>query len=208
MANQVEIVIKATDEASKVLQEFEGNAQKSLGGAEAAAEQSAAGLAMIGTAALAAAAAAVGLGVAFAKSLGDLLDYAEGLDKANQSTGVSVEFWQKLIKTGAEMGTSFDQIRGAVERLEKNLEGSGEALRKFGIVVENFKGLDADEKVRALAAQIMAIEDPSVRAAAAMAATGRSGAEMVPIFAAIVSGAVRAETGIRLVKSQEASSPV
>src|SRR3972149_4550353 len=89
-------------------------------------------LALAGAAA-AAAAAVVGLGVAFAKSLGDLLDYTEGLEKANVSTGVSIDLWQKLIKTGAEMDISFDQIRGAVERMERALEGNGDALRAFGI---------------------------------------------------------------------------
>jgi len=196
MAQLAEIVLKATDEASKVLQEFEGNATKSLGGAEAAAEKSAAGLAMIATAATAAVGAAVALGAAFAKSLGELLTYAEALDKANQSTSVSVEFWQKLIKTGAEMNISFDSIRGAVERLEKNFEGSGTALAKFGINVQNFKDLQPDEAVRRFAFQVEAIQDPMEKTAILMAATGKSGAEQAAMWHAIAIGAVDAQKAL------------
>ncbi len=152
-----------------------------------------AGMVALGVGAAALTAAVVGVGVAFAKSLDSLLEYTEGLEKANLSTGVSIDFWQKLIKTGDEMGVSFDFMRGAIERMEKALEGNGEALRKFGIDVEAFAKLNADEKLRAMAVQIMAIEDPATRAAAAIAVFGRGGAEVIPILAAIVSGAVDAQ---------------
>jgi hypothetical protein len=200
LANQIEILLKATDEASAVLKNFGDNADTALQGTTASAAGTAEGMEALGGAAglaVSAVAAAVtsvaSLGAAFAASLSSLLDYVEGLEKANLSTGVSVEFWQKLIKTGEEMGISFDQMRGSVERMEKALEGTGTALGKFGIDVATFAGLNADEKLRAMAMQIMAIEDPTERAAAAMAAFGRSGAELIPMLAQIVSGAVDAQ---------------
>ena len=196
MANTVEIIVKATDEASKVLQDVENNATKSLGGVEAAAGQSAAGLALMASAAAAAAMVVVGLGVAFGKSMIDLLSYAESLDKANQSTGVSVEFWQKLIKQGNELDITFDSMRGAIERLEKNFEGSGAALRKFGIDVENFKGLKPDDAVRAFADQLEAIQDPMEKTAVMMAATGKSGAEQAAMWHAIATGSVDAQKAL------------
>jgi len=196
VANTVEIIVKATDEASKVLQDVENNATKSLGGVEAAAGQSAAGLALMASAAAAAATVVVGLGVAFRKSMIDLLSYAESLDKANQSTGVSVEFWQKLIKQGNELDITFDSMRGAIERLEKNFEGSGAALRKFGIDVENFKGLKPDDAVRAFADQLEAIQDPMEKTAVMMAATGKGGAEQAAMWHAIATGAVDAQKAL------------
>ena len=179
MANQLEIVIKAKDEASKVIEGFADGVGKSMLTASVAAGTLAAG--------------ALAIGGAFVKSLGPLLDYAEGLEKANLSTGVSVEYMQKLIQTGDGMGISFDQTRGAIERMSRNLEGSGAALRKFGIDVGAFAGLNADEKFRAMAAQIMAIQDPTERAAVAMAAFGKSGAGTIPLLAAVVSGVVEVQ---------------
>jgi len=196
MANQVEIIVRAVDEASKVLQDVENNATKSLGGVEAAAEKSAAGLAMIASAATAAVGAALALGAAFAKSYGELLSFAEGLDKANQSTGVSVEFLQKLIKTSDEMDISFDSMRGVIERLEKNLEGSGAALRKFGIDVADYQKLTPDEAVRRFADQLEAIKDPMEKTAVAMAATGKAGAENIAMWHAIAIGAVDAQEAL------------
>jgi len=196
MANTVEIIVKATDEASKVLQDVETNATKSLGGVEAAAGQSAAGLALMASAAAAAVTVVVGLGVAFSKSMIDLLSYAESLDKANQSTGVSVEFWQKLIKQGNELDITFDSMRGAIERLEKNLEGSGAALRKFGIDVADYQKLTPDEAVRRFAMQLEAIQDPMEKAAVAMAATGKAGAENIAMWHAIAIGAVDAQKAL------------
>ena len=176
MANQVEILLKATDEASAVLKTFGDNADTALQGTTASAQNTATGMESLAGASViaigavtAVVTAVVGLGAAYATSLSSLLDYVEGLEKANQSTGVSIEFWQKLIKSGEEMDISFDSIRGAVERMEKALEGNGEALRKFGIEVANFEGLKPDDALRAMAVQIMAIEDPTERAAAAMA---------------------------------------
>ena len=196
MANLLEIIIKAKDEASKVIEGFADGVGTSMLTASVASAALAAG--------------ALAIGGAFVKSLGPLLDYAEGLEKANLSTGVSVEFMQKLIKTGDEMGITFDQTRGAIERMERNLEGSGAALRKFGIDVGAFAGLNADEKFRAMAVQIMAIQDPTERAAAAMAAFGRSGAEMIPLLAAVASGAadvhkvLGTDTVAALAKSEQA----
>jgi hypothetical protein len=137
--------------------------------------------------------AVTAVGYAFMKALLSATDYVEGLEKANLQTGISIDFWQKLIKTGAEMNTSFDEIRGAVERMERALEGDGKALAKFGIDIANFKGLSPDEAFRAMAVQIMAIKDPSERAAAAMSVFGKAGAEIIPVLAAIVSGSVDAQ---------------
>lgn len=135
--------------------------------------------------------AAVGYG--FMRALTSATDYVEGLEKANQQTGVSIDLWQKLIKTGAEMNVSFDQIRGAVEKMERAVEGDGKALAKFGIDVEKFKSLAPDEMFRAMAAQIIAIQDPAERAAVAMAVFGKSGAEIIPMLVALTDGSVDAQ---------------
>ncbi len=142
------------------------------------------------------AAAVAAVGYAFAKTLTETLDYVEGLEKANKQTGISIDFWQKLIKTGAEMNTSFDEIRSAVERMERAIEGDGKALAKFGIDVAAFKGLSPDEAFRAMAVQIMAIQNPTERAAAAMAVFGKSGAEIIPMLDAIVDGSVDAQKAL------------
>jgi len=212
VANTVEIIVKAIDEASKVLADVEGNAEKSLGGVEAAAAASAAQIALIASAASAAIGAVVSLGAAFAKNYSELLSFANALDKANQSTGVSLEFWQKLVKSSDEMNVSFDFMRGAIERLEKNLEGSGAALRKFGIDVADYQKLTPDEAVRRFAMQLEAITDPMEKTAVAMAATGKAGAENIAMWHAIATGAVDAQDALgkkmvdSLIKTEEALS--
>ncbi len=140
--------------------------------------------------------AIAGVGYGFGKIVGNLLDYVEGLEKAHASTGVSVELWQKLIKTGDQVGISFDQMRGSVERMEKAIEGEGTALRRFGIDVADFQGLKPDDALRAMAEQMVAIQDPMVKAAAEMAVFGKSGAEVDIMLRKIVDGSVNAQRAL------------
>ncbi len=130
------------------------------------------------------------VGYALQKAVTETLDYVESLEKANKQTGITIDFWQKLVQSGAEMDMTIDDIRGAVEKMEKALEGDGKALAKFGIDVENFKNLSPDEALRAMAVQMVAIQDPMVKAAAEMAAFGKSGTGMDRLLRAIVDGSV------------------
>jgi chemotaxis protein histidine kinase CheA len=138
-----------------------------------------------------AAASAVAAGAALAGMIEHLMGYSLQLQNANLQTGWNVESWQKLNRVGDELGFGFDRMRSAVERLEKNIETGGKALAKFGIEVESLKGLNPEDQFRAIATSIMGIKDPSERTAAAMAAFGKTGAELIPVLDQVASGADR-----------------
>jgi len=203
VANQVEILVKATDEASSVLEQFKNNADTALKGATASAGDTAAGMeaagasvALMAGAITAAITGVVLLAHSMIAATSAVLDYAESLEKANLSTGLSVGFIQKLIQTGDEMGISWDRTRMMVERMEKTLETNAAGLLKLGIVAKDFEGLSADEAFRKMAVQVMAIEDPILRGAAAQVIFNKSGAEAIPLLAAVVSGAADAQRAL------------
>jgi hypothetical protein len=139
------------------------------------------GLATVGVGALGTAAAAAATGVA------RLAAEAEKLSNASVKTGVGLDALQRYQRTAENMGASLDSVTGAINKMQRSLQTSPDALRKVGIEVERLVNLRPEQQFEEMARQIAAMDQPTQRTAAAMAAFGRSGAELLPVLLKIGS---------------------
>lgn len=94
-------------------------------------------------------------------------------------------------------GVSMDQLGIAITKSDvafvKAANGSKQARAAFaqlGIAVDDLQGLTASQRFERIADAIAAIPDPAARAAAAVGIFGRSGAQLLPLFAS-GAGAIR-----------------
>ena len=122
------------------------------------------------------------MSAAFAKQ-GDVLE------KAGRRTGVSVEALSEL-KVAAELsGAGIEQLEGGFRIMQRNIldasEGLGEAVDAFerlGISIEEIRGMTPEAAFERVADALASIENPSIRAGAAMKVLGRGGTALLPML--------------------------
>jgi hypothetical protein len=138
-----------------------------------------------------AAVAAFGAGAsAVASGLLSLEDRVETLGNTADKLGVSFEFIQTLEEAGNRSGVSIESVSTAFGKLQKTLAGADEeskaateALGRLGIAFTDLENLSPEEQIRLIAEQLQGIDDPAKRTAAAMQIFGKSGADLLPLFA-------------------------
>ena len=135
------------------------------------------------------------LAAVFTQAARAAIDYAGGLAqtidetaKLAQRTGIAVEALQGF-QVAANL-SGVQNLEGGLQRLAVTLgdaaSGSATAQRAFtniGLSVDELMGMSPEDQFRAIAAAIAAIPDPAARAAAAMDIFGRTGVELLPLFA-------------------------
>lgn len=137
----------------------------------------------------AAVAGAAGLGalgaaaVATAKLGGELSDLAA-------RTGISVRSLITLRQAFNDAGVGADQVGGTINRLQKSIYeaataggAANDALSDMGLSSIALAKLAPEDQFTQVATAISKIENPAQRSAAAMAIFGKSGAELLPLFA-------------------------
>jgi hypothetical protein len=96
-------------------------------------------------------------------------DAGSKIDDMSQRTGMTAEEVSKLQYAAQQSGTSIESVEKAIRKMQKASGGKS--------------GMSASAEFAAIADKIAAISDPSEQAAAAMAAFGNSGAELLPLLA-------------------------
>lgn len=134
----------------------------------------------------AATAAAAGLAV----GVKNVLDIGGALSDLSTRTGIAAGELRVLQEAFKQNGLSADQVGPAVNKLQRALveagQKGGEVARTFdglGINLDQLRGMTAADQFQAIGAAINALPDPAARAAAAMQIFGRSGGELLTLFA-------------------------
>ena len=137
-----------------------------------------------GFAAAAAAAAGLAVGVKGA------LDLGGALSELSSRTGVAAGTLRVLQEAFQRSGLSADSVGQYVNKLQRAIveagTGTGPAAKAFqslGLSVDSLRGMSAAEQFQAIGQAIGALPDPAARAAAAMQIFGRSGGELLALFA-------------------------
>jgi hypothetical protein len=135
-------------------------------------------------------AAAVGSVGAIMKGVKGSLDLGAELQDASNRTGIAVEAIMGYRKAFREGGVDVESFGTVIARMQRSLAGMG---RGGGAAQKVFKGLGLDSKELAslqpeqafqrIGLAINALPNATERAAAAMAIFGRSGAELLSVFA-------------------------
>lgn len=147
---------------------------------------SAVGVPVIAAGLAAAAAAAAGLAV----GVKGALDLGGALSDLSTRTGVAAGELRILQEAFARNGLSADKVGPSINKMQRALveagEKGGETARVFntlGLNLNDLRGMDASSQFTAIGQAINALPEPAARAAAAMQLFGRSGGEMLTLFA-------------------------
>ncbi len=104
-------------------------------------------------------------------------------------TGISTEALSELgfaaEQSGADIGTLEKGVRRMQQTIvdaERGTKTATDALGLFGLTLEELKGLSPEDQIKLFADKMEGIEDPTVKAAAAMQVFGRSGAQLIPLL--------------------------
>jgi len=185
VANIVEIIVKAKDEASRKLQQIGSSSRISFASVAKFAK-----LAAVGIAALAAAAAAIG--AVFAKIVNATANVGDQLAKMSTRTGVAVETLSAMTLAAELSGTTVENFGESMRMLNKNLfdasQGTGLAKDAFKILkieIDNADGsLPGPEEVFLHSAEALSkIENTTTKAALAGKIFGeRYGPQLIPLL--------------------------
>jgi hypothetical protein len=133
--------------------------------------------------------AAVGLN-AFRAGVKGAFDLGGALSDLSARTGASVRDLAILQQAFVDNGISAESVGPNINRLQKALAGISEegqptakAFQSLGLDMARLRGLDAAAQMDAVGKAINALPSAADRSAAAMAIFGRSGGEMLTLFA-------------------------
>jgi hypothetical protein len=139
----------------------------------------------IGTRLAAAFTQAARAAINYAGSLAQTIDEQAKLAKR---TGIAVEALQGF-QVAADL-SGVQNLEGGLQRLSISLgdaaAGSATAIKAFetiGLSVDELMGMAPEDQFRAVASAISDIQDPAAQAAAAVDLFGRTGVELLPLFA-------------------------
>lgn len=108
------------------------------------------------------------------------ISFADGLAEMNDQTDITATRLQELAYAAAQNGGDLEGVVSAVGKLQKGLSENNGIFSRLGLDAEKLKSMGTDEAVTQVATAISNLKDPADRTAAAMAAFGKSGADLLP----------------------------
>lgn len=145
------------------------------------------GVSSIGAGLLAASGAALTPLVSAAQMFSDVGDQ---IAKMSARTGVSVEALSELGFAAEQSGTDLETVEAGLRTMQRVLgqaaKGSTQAqasLAGLGLSIDDLQKLSPEQQFKLIADRLSRIEDPTLRAAAAMKVFGKSGTQLLPLLA-------------------------
>ncbi len=124
--------------------------------------------------------------------------YGDSVAKMARRTGLSVEALSELRFAAGQSGVEVSELENGLRRMQRTiydasrgLSTAGDALTDLGLTTDDLAERSPEQQFKILAERISRIEDPTLKAALAMTVFGRSGTQLLPLFA---SGAKGIET--------------
>jgi len=121
--------------------------------------------------------------------------WGDSLSKMSGRTGVSVQALSELSYAARQSGTDVAALETALRTMQRNLtlafEGNDAAIRKLqilGLNIETLKRMSPEEQFLAVGEALSRMSDPTERSALAMRLLGKSGTQLLPMFANGISG--------------------
>jgi len=121
--------------------------------------------------------------------------YGDQVAKMAKRTGLSVETLSELRFVASQTGTEFESLEMGFRRMQRSIYDAGrgmstavDALADLNLTFGDLDGLSPEEQFKVLADRIGRIEDPTKKAAIAMTLFGRTGTNLLPMFAEGAAG--------------------
>lgn len=107
----------------------------------------------------------------------------------SQRTGLSAEAVSELGYAAKQSDVELGALEAGVRKMQKTIaaadegsQGATDSLMKLGLAAEDLRGKTPEEQFTLLADRISQIEDPTMKAAAAMEVFGKSGTALLPMI--------------------------
>ena len=117
-------------------------------------------------------------------------DFGDSIEKMSARTGASAKRLSELAFAAERSGTDISKVeagyRGMARTLLNANDGlttSVDSLNALGVNLEDLNGMNPDQQFLAIADAISKIQDPTKRAGLAMRVFGKSGTDLLPMFA-------------------------
>jgi len=121
--------------------------------------------------------------------------WGDQVAKMAKRTGLSVETLSELKFVASQTGTEFESLEMAFRRMQRSIYDAGrglstatDALADLGLKFEDLDGLAPEAQFKLLADRISQLTDPTKKAAIAMTLFGRTGTNLLPMFARGAAG--------------------
>lgn len=119
----------------------------------------------------------------------------DAVAKMSKRTGLSVETLSELRYVASQTGTEFSTLENGLRRMQRSIYDAGrglstatDALTDLGLTFQDLDGLSPEQQFKLLAEKISQVEDPTKKAAIAMSLFGRTGTNLLPMFAKGAAG--------------------
>jgi hypothetical protein len=191
---EIEILLKAQDQASAVVRGLKQELAEAQGQSQATGtgfgQMALQGVAM-GAGFLASTEGLKLLGGALSstsRAVVELAARAEQIQNRSLITGWGVETVQVLDRVAEMSGVSSGRIETAMMRLQRGAVEGSKGFDKLGMSTEAFLALSPEQQLQAAAEKVMSYGTAAERSAAAQALFGKSGAELLPVLAQVAQG--------------------
>ena len=121
--------------------------------------------------------------------------YGDSVAKMARRTGLSVEALSELQFAAGQSGVEVAELENGLRRMQRTiydaqrgLSTATQALADLGLTAGDLAGLSPEQQFKLLADRISQVEDPTLKAALAMQIFGRSGTQLLPLFASGARG--------------------
>lgn len=125
-----------------------------------------------------------------AKAVSAFKSTGDSIAKMARRTGVSVEALSEMGFAAEQSGSSLETLEGGLRRMQRTvgdaisgMQSAKDALAALGVSADMLQGLSPEQQFKVMADGLSRIEDPTLRAAAAMEVFGRSGTQLLPLVA-------------------------
>ena len=124
----------------------------------------------------------VAAGAAFGKSISDVSQYGDHVDKMSQKIGFSAEGFQKWDYVLQRAGTSIDSMAPVMKTLSNAAVSNSDAFQKLGISQEDVANMSQEELFGKTIEALSGMEEGTERTALASKLLGRGASELAPLI--------------------------
>jgi len=136
-----------------------------------------------------------------AETFGQAIEKASQIKEFSEQTGIASDQLVLLQRSFENNGLSAETLGKSINKMQKSIADAGvdgsktaEKLNQMGLSVNALRGLSPDQQFAAIAKQIAGIEDPALKAQAAMQLFGKQGGAMIPLLENLQGSMATAQT--------------
>lgn len=118
-------------------------------------------------------------GAAILGAFKSTINHMDDMGKAADRLGISVESFSKMAYVGKLADVSMEDLEKSIRKMQVTLFKTPEAFEQVGLSAQTLVNMKPDEAFAQILDTLMKIENPSLRAAAAVEIFGKAGAKMI-----------------------------